>query len=448
MDHYRRRFWQKGVIASIREENLGEALETGTGSQAVHQTGFDTPSQSEDYSSSDESSYEMLQGAPPIGSKAIPEKVFCQKDPSEDHTAEAIDLEVLDPALRPPVEKDCTKREESDNLWQQRSKLSQSPAVIFQRGASVPCITPNGMFAFEGLRSSSVPQEPAFKAQTPSIPSHGVEWRTNSIEDADVDDHKVAIEGETPVSALQNSQIMLSTHVGNITKGAKMSKGGQTLHQITQKTFDSSYDFSDEEDEIKLVEPRRPFRLQVPEAAASRRHVKKQIIDLTIEDSVPANDIALDRRALKSPTRNCHQESVSISPVSDLIEFEEEKFFLEPTTPKPSVSDSNTTLSGILGPDDFAGLRESSPVSRQFPEEKTTNPASKEIRVGVRSSPSCNPTPKRRTPVNTTRANTLRRSTEASPSCPMMQTPGGSRRRCGENGFRCGRGFCFKCLEG
>jgi hypothetical protein len=28
----------------------------------------------------------------------------------------------------------------------------------------------------------------------------------------------------------------------------------------------------------------------------------------------------------------------------------------------------------------------------------------------------------------------------------MVETPGGTMRRCGEDGFRCGRDFCFSCL--
>ncbi|KAG8163362.1 hypothetical protein KVR01_006659 [Diaporthe batatas] len=41
--------------------------------------------------------------------------------------------------------------------------------------------------------------------------------------------------------------------------------------------------------------------------------------------------------------------------------------------------------------------------------------------------------------VNSTRA--------PSPSVSVVQTPGGTKRRCGEGGFRCGRDFCFACIS-
>lgn len=30
----------------------------------------------------------------------------------------------------------------------------------------------------------------------------------------------------------------------------------------------------------------------------------------------------------------------------------------------------------------------------------------------------------------------------------LIQTPGGAWRRCGESGYKCGRGFCFRCSVG
>lgn len=34
-----------------------------------------------------------------------------------------------------------------------------------------------------------------------------------------------------------------------------------------------------------------------------------------------------------------------------------------------------------------------------------------------------------------------------SPSASVVQTPGGTKRRCGEGGFKCGRDFCFSCIS-
>jgi hypothetical protein len=454
MDRYRRRFWQKGVIPSIGEEDLGGTLKNGTDvSQAVHQAEINSQSESEEYSSSDESSFETLQDVPPTKSRTFPGNVFSQKDPYEDSRLEDIDFEVLDPTLRPLLVKDGTETEELGSLWQQRSKLSQSPAVDFKREASVPHTRSDGISAVEGPQFSSVPQKVAFKAESQSFPSREVDRRTHGAVDINEDDHKVASEGNQTPSGIESRQIILSADAEMATKGANMSQGGQTVQQISHKTFDASYDFSDEEDEIESVQRRRPFCLPAPATVTNRHSVKTRIIDLTIEDSAPAENITLHRQALESPPRKGNRSPISISSLSsasDLSESEEVKFFLEPT---PPVADSNVTLSGILGPDDFEELRKSSPIPlKQSPQEKAKFPGSGESSQasldGVRLSPGRNPTPKRRKTISTTRASILRGSLEASPSGSMIETPGGSKRRCGENGFRCGKGFCFKCLEG
>jgi hypothetical protein len=450
MDRYRRRFWQKGVIPSIGKENPGEALGTGAEeSQVVHQIVCDSQSELEEYSSSGESSNEMVQDTPLTRSGNVPENIFSQRVPGQHPKVDAIDLEVLDPALRPPLEKDCTKREAPDSLWQQGLKLSQSPVLDFKRGASVPCIASDYMSAVGVHRSSSVPQKLDFRAQSVSFSSQEVQWRNHKATDIDIDVQKVPTEDNKTIPSVESRQVMLSAEAGMLTKGAN------TQQQIPPKPFDSSYDFSDDEDGTESVQACRPFRLQVPDEV-SRHSVKKQIIDLTIEDSAPADNITSDWHAYKSSSHNRPQAPVSISSsssVSDLSDFEEEKFFLEPTTPKASVPDSNMTLSGILESDDFEELCKSSPVSsKQSPQAKMTVSASQEVRNnsfnGARPRSTRNPTPKRRTPIGTTRASILRRSMEASPTGPMIETPGGSKRRCGENGFTCGRGFCFKCLEG
>jgi hypothetical protein len=450
MDRYRRRFWQKGVIPLIGKENPGEALGTGAEeSQVVHQIVCDSQSELEEYSSSGESSNEMVQDAPLTRSGNVLENIFPQRVPGQHPKVDAIDLEVLDPALRPPLEKDCTKREAPGSLWQQGLNLSQSPVLDFKRGASVPCIASDYTSAVGVHRSSSVPQKLDFRAQSVSLSSQEIQWRNHKATDIDTDVQRVPTEDNKTIASVESRQVMLSAEAVMVTKGAK------TQQQIPSKPFDSSYDFSDDEDGTESVQACRPFRLQVPDEV-SRYSVKKQIIDLTIEDSAPADSITSDRHAYKSSSHNRPQSPISISSsssVSDLSDFEEEKFFLEPTTPKASVPDSNMTLSGILGSDDFEELCESSPVSsKQSLQGKMTISTSQEVRNnsfnGARSSSTCNPTPKRRTPIGTTRASILRRSMEASPTGPMIETPGGSKRRCGENGFRCGRGFCFKCLEG
>lgn len=449
MDRYRRRFWQKGVIPSIGKENPREALGTGAEeSQVVHQIVCDSQSELEEYSSSGESSNEMVQDAPLTRSGNVPENIFSQRVAGQHPKVDAIDLEVLDPALRPTLEKDCTKREAPDSLWQQELKLSQSPVFDFKRGASVPCIASDYMSAVGVHRSSSVPQKLDFKAQSVSLSSQEVQWRNHKATDIDTDVQKAPTEDNKNIPSVKSRQVMLSAEAGMVTKGAK------TQQQIPPKPFDSSYDFSDDEDGTESGWACRPFRLQVPDEV-SRHSVKKQIIDLTIEDSAPADNTTSDRHAYKSSSHSLPQAPISISSsssVSDLSDFEEENFFLEPITPKASVPDSNMTLSGILGSDDFEELCKSPPVSsKQSPQGKMTVSASQEVRNnsnGARSSSTRNPTPKRRTPIGTTRASILRRSMEASPTGPMIETPGGSKRRCGENGFRCGRGFCFKCLEG
>lgn len=425
-------------------------------SQAGHQTGIDFQSESEEYSSSDESFYETLQDRPMSRSRTFPGNVFPQEDLSESSRVEAIDCDVLDPALRPPLVIDSIKTEEPSSLWQQRPRLSQSPAVNFKRGASVPCTTLAGMFAVEGPRSSSVPQKAGFKAENPSFPSREVHWRTHGAVNINENDHKVATRGNNTAPGIESRQIMPSTDVDMVPKGTIMSQGGQTLQQIQHKAFDASYDFSDEEDEIERVQPRRPFRFQAPDAVANRHPIKTQIIDLTIEDSSPTDNITLNREASESSRRKGNQSLISISSsssTSGLSESEEVKFFLEPATPTPPVADSHMTLSGILGPDNFEELRKNSPIAlKQSLQEKTTFQVSEEGGQAslddVRLSPARNPTPKRRTPVSITRTSILRRSMEASPSGSIIETPRGSKKRCGENGFRCGKGFCFKCLEG
>lgn len=367
---------------------------------------------------------------------------------------EAFDFEVLDPALRPPLAKDTPKTEEFGSPWQRRSKLSRSPSIVVKRGASVHSTTPHSLSSV-GPRSNSAPQEVDFKAESSSFSIREVSRRTHEPVDINEEDHKVATEGNKTASGIESRQVILSTDAEIVAKGAHMSPGGQTLQQIRRKSFDAFYDFSDEEDEIESVQHRRPVRFQAPDAVTNRRLVKTQIIDLSIEDSVPDDYTTTGRQALKSSPRKGNQYPISISsssPGSDLSEFEEMKFFLEPSTPTPPVSDSPMTLSGILGPDDFEELRKSSPVPLKQPtQEKMKVPASEEYRKApldsVKSSPARHPTPKRRTPISTTRASMLRRSMEASPSDSMVETPGGSMQRCGENGFRCGKGFCFKCLE-
>jgi len=456
MDRYRRRFWRKTVTPSIGEEDLGGTLRNGTDvSNAVHQTTIDFQPEAEEYSSSDESSYETLQDASMSGCRTFPENAFPQEDLSQSSRAEAIDYDVLDPALRPPLVIDSIKTEATGSPWQQRSKLSQSPTVQFKRGASVPCTTLAGIPAVEGLRSSSVPQKFGFKAESTSCSSREVHSRTYGARDINEDDHKVATEDNNTASRVKTCQKILSTDKGVLTKGANISQGGQTLQQIPHKTFDVSYDFSDEEDEIEAVQPHHPFRSQAPDAVTYRHPGKKQVIDLTIEDFAIADNTSDEQASISSPHKGI-QSPISISSSSsanNLSESEEIKFFLEPSTTLPSVTDSHMTLSGILGPDDFEELRESSPIlSKKSPQEKTKFPGSGEgIQASldeVRLTPARNPTPKGRTPISTTRASILRRSFEASPSGSMIETPGGSKKRCGENGFRCGKGFCFKCLEG
>lgn len=425
-------------------------------SQVVHQIVVDSQTESEDYSSSDESSFETLQDALTTRSRAFPGNFSSQKDPREDSRMEAMDFEVLDPALRPSLVIDGTKIEAPGKLWQQRSKLSQSPTIDFKREVSVPCTTSNGMSTVEGPRSRSVPPKVGPKAEIQSFSSRGVDRPTHRAVDINEDNHMVATEGNQTACGTESRQIILSTDAEMVTKGANMSQGGQTVQQIPHKAFDASYGFSDEEDEIEPVQPRRSFRFQAPVTVTNRHPGKTQLIDLTVEDSAPAHNITMDRQASKISPRRGNQSPISISSslsASNLSESEEVKFFLEPSTPIPPIADSHMTLSEILGPDDFEELRKSSPILlRKLPQERTkflgSGEGSQASLDEVRLSPARNPTPKRRTPISTTRASILRRSLEASPSGSMIETPGGSKKRCGENGFRCGKGFCFKCLEG
>jgi hypothetical protein len=456
-DRYRRRFWQKGAIPSIGETDPGETLRDGGKlSQVVRQTEIDSQSELDDYSSSDESSSEKSQDVPSTSSRTFLGNASTHTDPRKDSKLETIDLEVLDPALRPYVARVSTAPEEPESLWQQPSKLSEPPTVGFKRGVSVPYKMSDGISAVEGSRSSSLPQMVGFRAEGPSFSSPEGNGRTHAAMDINEDDHKVVIEGSNTASGIEGCQIMKSTDGEMVTKRDNKSQGGQTLQQIPHKAFDASYNFSDEdEDEIEPVQPRRPFHFQASGAVTNRYPVKTQIIDLTMEDSTPIDNITFYRQALKSPHRKGHQSPISISSsssASDLSESEEVKFFLQPSTPTPPVSESHMTLSGILGPDNFEELRKSSPaVLKQSPQEKTTVALSQETgnvpSIQLKSSPIHNPTPKRRTPISTNRASTLRRSMEASLSSSIIETPGGSKKRCGENGFRCGKGFCFKCLS-
>jgi hypothetical protein len=458
MTRYHKRFWQRGLVPSVAEKDSGKSLEpVADDSEAVPLVVCDSQTNLGECSFSDERSYEMLQDTPSTGSGDVPGNFLIPNGRDEDSKVDFIDIEALDPALRPPMVEDVTKEEKPNSLWQQRSSLSQLDAVDFKRGASLPCVATKSMTSAERPRSNSVPQTVCFKVENPALPIPEIEVRTHRAMNIGTDGQKVVIECDKTTSGDRSHLNPFLSDAGMKMKGAKISQGGPTQQQITQKPFGSSYDFSDEEEDAESVPPSRPFRLQVPDAITSRHPVEKHIIDLTADDSDHTTSETYERRAYKCAAFNQYQTPIHISSssssASDLSELEEEQFFLEPFTPKVSISDSNARLSSILGSDDFEELRKSSPVSsKQSPQGNITVPDSQGFMNRssneAKASWGRNSTPKTRRGMRTAGASVLTRSMEASPSGPLIETPGGSKGKCGENGFRCGRGFCFRCLEG
>jgi hypothetical protein len=232
--------------------------------------------------------------------------------------------------------------------------------------------------------------------------------------------------------------------------------GVQVVRNLSHSAVNAAYSFSDDEDvvDVQPMKPRGFFRFQTQKGRSYQTSDKSQKIESTVKDSAIIQQNTANRQISSKSFPKCNQSPISISSsssVSDLSESGEEDFYLQPSTPAHLVSDSNMKLSGILGADDFEELctTPQAPLSQTIQEKtKALRPEEgrKERLDEVQPSPARNSTPKRRTPLSMTRASVLRRSMEASPRGPLIETPEGSLKTCGEKGFRCGKDFCFKCM--
>jgi hypothetical protein len=507
LDRYRRRFWNKGVVPVLSEENSGQSLREATdASEAVHQTGTDSHTESE-YASSDESSYEALQNIPSPNSKFF-QDTLPQKDPDDISRMEGVrNFETLDPKLDPALFELSKKTEEPANPWPQQSKLnrgSHSPAAVLEARSGIQSNKSNNMSKVRSLSCSSSPQKAGLKAESPQILDLEASGRISRTSNIDAGADKCANEDIKNHSGDNNPQTVQTCDVEMVVKGVNTSpapsspkinsdtsnqrvtqfpssipnstaetdaqlssalqsprpsvvqnSGVRIAEQFSHNSVDAAYSFSDNEDvvEIKPVKRQASLHFQSPKARTYKASVKSQKLGTPMKDSTIQKTTA-ERQPWRRSLPKSNQSPISISSsssVDDLPELEEENFYLERTTPAPPISESNRKLSGILGRDDFEELRKTPIAPRIQPlQEKTKTLLPEEVGKGplndIRQSPARNITPKRRTLTSTTKASILRRSMGSSPSGPLIETPGGSLKKCGEKGFRCGKEFCFKCM--
>lgn len=465
-------------------------------SETVHQTVMISDSELEDSSSPDESSWEMFQKAALSDSKSFPNP-SSQRDSGEISRAEPFGtMAVLDPALDPALFELPNKTEGSASPEPQRSKpgqISHPPATIFDSGIVVYSNTSNNIPEVTSPSSSSRLQEVGFKAESPPILGEDG-GRISGADSIDVGADQTEIGGIKINEGDNTSQKALADDFENVMKEESRSPAAQSLPKVASNdtnerdaqlpssvpnsfadadaqlssairsplhttvknpgvksvkhfplsSFDAAYGFSDDEDAVDIVpvKPRASFRLQTSKTSTYRTSVIAQRVDTNVKDSA-IHQTPTDRGTLRGSPRARNQSPISISsssPVSAQPELVEDNFFLKPSAPAHPVSDSNMTLSGILGSENLEVPSQEKFKAYQLEEGRKGPPDD------VRPSPSRTSSPKRRTPKSITRASILRRNMEGRPSCPMVETPGGSLKRCGEKGFRCGKDFCFKCM--
>jgi hypothetical protein len=191
--------------------------------------------------------------------------------------------------------------------------------------------------------------------------------------------------------------------------------------------------------EMPVVNPSVPTS-KVPRLDSSLSKRGKQPLPSTREEDVRIFDLPLeaDEQQPKTPSHRTARTPTSRTCPSS------SKFSASKLSIISLVSDDEDELS--LTPDQISPLKVQAPRKRAtpltVPRSKPSTPGSSVKRLAIDKA--------RIVRLSTKRSRTgWRRSSGVSvgsPAADLVRTPGGTMRKCGEDGFKCERDFCFVCL--
>ncbi|EFQ25339.1 centromere protein Scm3 [Colletotrichum graminicola] len=208
------------------------------------------------------------------------------------------------------------------------------------------------------------------------------------------------------------------------------------------------------------VSPKRETTHETQEAAASRSSpaLASQAASPEAADAPESPAVGQASPAPKPPRRKRQPKqpstpssrrpriaakgsSAKISVISLLSDDEDDEKLTPDLFKTRTPGRGDRLLSGDPG-----GGSPSTPALPAGPQAKTATPAQQHVPSGGRAGSGASTTSRHRKRMAAWAFATPSKAHLGSPSGSLVRTPGGNLRRCGEEGFRCDRDFCFTCL--